>query len=558
MLLLALRQVIEGRQGLLEEGDRLTVRRVSRGLRPSLPKVGHGLGPKLATMGVMSELVDVLGQAVGVEPLNRIGNSRVQPAAPLLQEAAVRDLVREGMLEGILEIGIEPSFVEELARLQVVESATERLVRELGDRLEQGEWHVFADDRGGLQEAFLLRGETVDASCQHYLDRGRNLDRLDRLRQPIPAALSPQHLGLHQHPDGLFQEERIPALDEELLEQRQPGIVPEERVQEFSGTLRRERIQPHLAVAGLAAPSVLVLGTVVHQQQQARRSHAVDDGVEEGLRLAVNPVEIFEDHEKGLLTRLPQQQPPHGVKGLPAPLSRLERLPRGVVHGHVEQGQQRWQRRLERAVEREQLAGHLLPDLAQVVPVLDLEIALEQVDHRPVARRLAVRHGGALEDQPALQAMRVDELVDEAGLAHARLADHRRHLPMTVAGELLGAAELLQLGGAAGEARKPAPGGRLQPGPREPRPCHLVNVHRVGEPPDRHGAKRLHLDVALDQRQRSGRDHDGAGISDLLHPGSEVRRLADRRVVHVQIAADGAHDDFPRVQPDADLHDGRV
>ena len=31
-----------------------------------------------------------------------------------------------------------------------------------------------------------------------------------------------------------------------------------------------------------------------------------------------------------------------------------------------------------------------------------------------------------------------------------------------------------------------------------------------------------------------------------------MRRLADRRVVHVQIAADGAHDHLARVQPDAD------
>jgi hypothetical protein len=33
-----------------------------------------------------------------------------------------------------------------------------------------------------------------------------------------------------------------------------------------------------------------------------------------------------------------------------------------------------------------------------------------------------------------------------------------------------------------------------------------------------------------------------------------MRRLADGGVVHVEITADGAHDDIPRVQPDADLH----
>ena len=154
--------------------------------------------------------------------------------------------------------------------------------------------------------------------------------------------------------------------------------------------------------------------------------------------------------------------------------------------------------------------------------------------------------------------MRVGELVDEARLAHPRLADDRRHLTVTVAGELLGAAELLQLGVAADEPRQPAPGGRLQAGPRRARPRHLVDLHGVGEPLHRHGAERLHLDVALGQRQRLGRDHDRAGIGELLHPRGQVRRLADGRVVHVEIAADGAHDDLPGVQPDADLDHGRV
>src|SRR2546427_6662515 len=103
-------------------------------------------------------------------------------------------------------------------------------------------------------------------------------------------------------------------------------------------------------------------------------------------------------------------------------------------------------------------------------PILDLEVALEEVDHRPVTRRLAVRDRGAFKDEPALQPMRVGELVDEARLAHSRFADERRHLPVTGAGKLLGAAELLQLSVAADEARQAAPGGRLQAGPRPARP----------------------------------------------------------------------------------------
>jgi hypothetical protein len=129
---------------------------------------------------------------------------------------------------------------------------------------------------------------------------------------------------------------------------------------------------------------------------------------------------------------------------------------------------------------------------------------------------------------------------------------------MTVAGELLGAAKLLQLGVAADEPREPAPGGRLQAGPRRASARHLVDLDRVSEPLHRYGAERFHGDVALGQRQCLGRDHNRAGIGELLHPRGEVRRLADGRVVHVEVAPDRAHDHLARVQPDADLDHRRV
>ena len=150
--------------------------------------------------------------------------------------------------------------------------------------------------------------------------------------------------------------------------------------------------------------------------------------------------------------------------------------------------------------------------------------------------------------------MRVGQLVDEARLAHSRLADNRRNLTVPGVGELLGTAQLLQLGVAPDEARQPAPGACLETGPRRARSCYLVDLYRVGESLHRHGTKRPHGDVALGQRERIGGDHDRTGIGELFHARGQVRRLADGGVVHVEIAADGAHDDFPRVEPDPDLH----
>ena len=148
--------------------------------------------------------------------------------------------------------------------------------------------------------------------------------------------------------------------------------------------------------------------------------------------------------------------------------------------------------------------------------------------------------------------MGVGELVDQPRLAHPGLADDGDHLAATARRLAEHSAQVLDLGVAADEAREPAAGRGLQTRPRRPRPRQLVDLHGLGEPLHRHGTERLHLDVALGQRQRVGRDHDRAGIGELLHPRGQVRRLADGRVVHVQVAADGAHDDLARVQPDAD------
>ena len=215
------------------------------------------------------------------------------------------------------------------------------------------------------------------------------------------SALPGQRLRLHQRPHGLLQKERVPALDQELLERRQPGVLAEERVQQLAGALGRQRVQPQLAVGRLAAPGVLVLGPVVHEQQQARRSEALDEAVEQRLRLAVDPVQVLEDHEERLLARFPKQQAAsrrRACAGAAAAGSSVCHAASST--GTSSRASRRRQRRLERAIQGEELARHLLADLAEVVPVLDLEVALEQVDHRQVARRLAVRDGGALEDPP--------------------------------------------------------------------------------------------------------------------------------------------------------------
>ena len=110
----------------------------------------------------MGEPLGVLAEAIAMERFDRVDDPRVKLAPALLQQTLVCHLVSERVLERVLEIRIAPSLVEELGGLQVVESATERLVRDLGDRLEQRERHDLAEDGGRLQQTFVLRREPVD------------------------------------------------------------------------------------------------------------------------------------------------------------------------------------------------------------------------------------------------------------------------------------------------------------------------------------------------------------------------------------------------------------
>ena len=52
----------------------------------------------------MREQLHLLAEPVPVELLDRRNDPRVERAAPVVQERAVGDLVRQGVLEGVLHI----------------------------------------------------------------------------------------------------------------------------------------------------------------------------------------------------------------------------------------------------------------------------------------------------------------------------------------------------------------------------------------------------------------------------------------------------------------------
>ena len=126
----ARRQVPERLERLLEVGHRLAVRRARRRLRarPAAgrrPPCSH-TSPRTRMVG---EPLDVLGQAVGVQRLDRLHDPRVQRAPPLLEQAAVGDLVGERVLERVLQVREQARLVQELRRLQPRQALAQRRPR---------------------------------------------------------------------------------------------------------------------------------------------------------------------------------------------------------------------------------------------------------------------------------------------------------------------------------------------------------------------------------------------------------------------------------------------
>ena len=80
-------------------------------------EIGRGLIPLLAAEGVMAQGLHVLGEAVREEPFDGVNDPGVDQAAPLLEEAPVGYLVRQGVLKRIFAFGEQPCLIEKLGGL---------------------------------------------------------------------------------------------------------------------------------------------------------------------------------------------------------------------------------------------------------------------------------------------------------------------------------------------------------------------------------------------------------------------------------------------------------
>src|SRR5262245_42635784 len=117
--------------------------------------------------------------------------------------------MRERMLEGVFEVREEARLVQELGGLELTQSPTQVALGRVGNGLQQGEGHILANDRGGLEQTLVLGGQAIDAGGEDSLRRRRDLPRLRGLGDPVRPTLPDEDLGLDKRADALLQEERV-------------------------------------------------------------------------------------------------------------------------------------------------------------------------------------------------------------------------------------------------------------------------------------------------------------------------------------------------------------
>jgi hypothetical protein len=171
--------------------------------------------------------------------------------------------------------------------------------------------------------------EPIDARGEHRLDGRGNVCRVERPGDPEGSSLADEDTALDQRADRLLEEERIALgpVEEQSLERLERSARAEEAVQQLRRARRAQWIDAELRVAALTAPAVSVLGPVVDEQQHARGRKALDEGVEQPLRLVVDPVQVLEQESDGLDAALAQHDVLDGVEDPVPSLEGPERLP---------------------------------------------------------------------------------------------------------------------------------------------------------------------------------------------------------------------------------------
>jgi hypothetical protein len=178
--------------------------------------------------------------------------------------------------------------------------------------------------------------------------------------------------------------------DHLLLERPELDRVTQEGIEEGVGLQTGQRVETELGIVGFVPPTVLVLRAIGDEEQEAGRRQALDEGVEARLRLGIQPVEVFQDHEQGLLLAGTEQELLDGLERLLAALRGIKGLPLGILDRHVQEYQDGRHQGCEGRIETQELGGDLVADRRGWIALSELEVVLEQVNDWHIGDRLVI------------------------------------------------------------------------------------------------------------------------------------------------------------------------
>src|SRR5216683_4611901 len=110
----------------------------------------------------MSQLAQMVLESLGVKRFHRPSRALMQKLAALDQQGVVGDLLRQRMLECVLNPRERWLFIDELACLQIGKHSFQLRPRRGGNPPNQVKRRLLAHHRQCLQQIFLLRGQAVD------------------------------------------------------------------------------------------------------------------------------------------------------------------------------------------------------------------------------------------------------------------------------------------------------------------------------------------------------------------------------------------------------------
>ena len=126
---------------------------------------------------MMRQIGEVIVQRRGVQELYGVTYILMQLLAPLLEDRVVGNLLRERVLEDILDVRDRRLLVDEFTKLQIGEEAFELLFRVARDASCETEDELAAEDGKSLQERLLVVTQPIDTRGEDGLHGRRNPQR---------------------------------------------------------------------------------------------------------------------------------------------------------------------------------------------------------------------------------------------------------------------------------------------------------------------------------------------------------------------------------------------